>query len=299
MENLPKDYFVTSQQFTKNTHRDEYPAINPSSEPLSQAGKVIVITGASKGLGRLGFAASFARASPRGIVIVGRNLERLKATAKEIRDINPEVDVLAVAADLDDPNSVTALWDKVKARFDTADVLVNNAGSFAPAANVADVKPDVWWSDFQTNVRGTFLVTQGFLELLGSQKKGNIINMSTSAALSVFPGLSSYSISKFAVIQLQAYVAAEYPNVTAVTLHPGIVKTDMTIDAFMPFADDTAQLVGGVGVWLATEQAKFLSGRYISANWDVEDLVARKDEIQSQNLLTAGLFGKFGKEQFD
>jgi hypothetical protein len=53
MENLPVDYFVTSQAFTKVTHRDVYPAIDPSAASNSQAGKVIVITGASKGLGRL------------------------------------------------------------------------------------------------------------------------------------------------------------------------------------------------------------------------------------------------------
>lgn len=51
MEHLPEDFFVTSMQFTKNAHRDEYPAINPSSPELSQAGKVVIITGASKGVG--------------------------------------------------------------------------------------------------------------------------------------------------------------------------------------------------------------------------------------------------------
>jgi hypothetical protein len=53
MENLPEDHFVTSAAFTKQNHRDIYPAIDPSSPSNNQAGKVIVVTGASKGLGRL------------------------------------------------------------------------------------------------------------------------------------------------------------------------------------------------------------------------------------------------------
>ena len=53
MENLPDDYFVTKSQFTKMTHRDVYPAIDPTAASNSQAGKVIVVTGASKGIGRL------------------------------------------------------------------------------------------------------------------------------------------------------------------------------------------------------------------------------------------------------
>lgn len=118
----------------------------------------------------------------------------------------------------------------------------------------------------QTNVRGVFLITQGFLRLLGKERKGSIVTLTTAAAVMVFPGMSSYSLSKLASMQLQAFIAAENPNVTAVALHPGIVLTDMTLDYFLPYAKDTPELVGGVGVWLSTEKAEFLNGRYIEAN---------------------------------
>lgn len=84
----------------------------------------------------------------------------------------------------------------------------------------------------ETNVRAAFLLTQGFAALLGKERKGNIVSVASATAAVVFAGMSSYSLSKLAAIQLQAFVAAEYPNITAVAHHPGIVLTDMTPDYF-------------------------------------------------------------------
>lgn len=88
----------------------------------------------------------------------------------------------------------------------------------------------------ETNVRAAFLLTQGFAALLGKERKGNIVSVTSAAAVLVFAGMSSYSLSKLAAIQLQAFVAAEYPNITAIAHHPGIVLTDSTLDYFRPFA---------------------------------------------------------------
>lgn len=74
--------------------------------------------------------------------------------------------------------------------------------------------------------------------------------------------------------------------------------TDMTLDAFKRFALDTPELVGGVGVWLATDNAAFLNGKYISANWSIEELLERKEEILSGGLLSVALVGKLGQGQF-
>jgi NAD(P)-dependent dehydrogenase (short-subunit alcohol dehydrogenase family) len=108
--------------------------------------------------------------------------------------------------------------------------------------------------------------------------------------------MSAYSVSKLAVSHLQQFVAAEYPRVTAVSLHPGIVQTDMTAEAFRPFATDPPKLVGGVAVWLTTDAARFLTGRYVDAHWSVDELVARRDEIEGQGKLLTGLNVKLGKE---
>ena len=62
---------------------------------------------------------------------------------------------------------------------------------------------------------------------------------------------------------------------------------------------DSAELAGGNAVWLASEQAKFMSGRYMNTNWDVEELAARRHEIVEGDLLKIVLSGKFGAEQFE
>lgn len=71
----------------------------------------------------------------------------------------------------------------------------------------------------------------------------------------------------------------------------------MTIPSFFRFCLDTPELVGGFGVWLATEKAEFLNGKYVSVNWDVEELMRRKEEILGGKLSMA-LVGDFGQEQF-
>lgn len=110
--------------------------------------------------------------------------------------------------------------------------------------------------------------------------------------------MAAYATSKLASQQLMAHLAAAYPNLTAISLHPGLVETDMFDPAFEKFTKDTPELVGGVAVWLTSEKAKFLSGRAIAAQWSVDDLVDREKEIVDGGLLQMALTGKLGKEQF-
>jgi NAD(P)-dependent dehydrogenase (short-subunit alcohol dehydrogenase family) len=134
---------------------------------------------------------------------------------------------------------------------------------------------------------------------VGREKPAAVINVTSGAAVTVVPGMSSYGLSKLGMVHLQQFVAAEYSNVTAIAVSPGTVATDMVIEAFKRFAKDTPELVGGTAVWLATDKAKFLNGRYIAANWSVDELVQRKDEIVGQNKLLTGLNVKLGKDQFE
>jgi putative intracellular protease/amidase len=76
-----------------------------------------------------------------------------------------------------------------------------------------------------------------------------------------------------------------------------MIPTDMGNSAswLAPFMKDTADLCGGTAVWLSSGDRQFLSGRYVAANWDVEELEARKEEIVQDNLLTVRLNGRFGE----
>lgn len=139
-------------------------------------------------------------------------------------------------------------------------------------------------------------MTQAFLRLLGPTKRGTVVNVNSGAAFVVIPGTSGYSTSKLAMTHLARFVAAEHPNVTAVVVSPGIIETDMTKDYFRRFAKDTPALIGGCCVWLATDKARFLSGRYIAAHWSVEELMLRADEIVDEDKLVTGLNVKLGKD---
>lgn len=138
------------------------------------------------------------------------------------------------------------------------------------------------------------MITQSFLQLNGKDSDVTIINVTSAAALNSFPCLSSYSLSKLCQIRLQDFVRAENPNVQTFNLHPGIVMTRMTPPFFERFSRDTFDLVGGVTVWLASREAGFMNGRYMSVNWSVDELVERRDEIVSNGLLEIKLQGKFG-----
>lgn len=163
---------------------------------------------------------------------------------------------------------------------------------------LATLDPEAWWEDFAINARGTFLMTSYFLKALPSTSQGTIINMTSAMGYGIYPGHSAYGLGKMINLQMAAYVAAETPNVTSVSLHPGVVSTDMVVDSFAKFALDTPELVGGTAVWLSTEKAKFMDGRYMNSNWNVDDLYERREEIHQGNLLQIDLRGTFGADQF-
>jgi NAD(P)-dependent dehydrogenase (short-subunit alcohol dehydrogenase family) len=99
--------------------------------------------------------------------------------------------------------------------------------------------------------------------------------------------MGGYSLAKLALTKLTAYVASEHPSITSVSLDPGIVPTDMgrSVPFLAPFMLDTPELVGGAAVWLSSGDKSFLSGRYVSSNWDVEEIELRKDEIVEEDQL--------------
>jgi NADP-dependent 3-hydroxy acid dehydrogenase YdfG len=90
---------------------------------------------------------SFAKAGPKGIVIVSRSASELETVRQDILAINKEIEVLAVLTDARNAESVAALWEKVKATFGKADVLVNNAGTLIDGS-IEETPVNAWWTNF-------------------------------------------------------------------------------------------------------------------------------------------------------
>ena len=130
-----------------------------------------------------------------------------------------------------------------------------------------------------------------------------VINMSSSSAWGVWPFLAAYSNSKASMIHYTTSMAASYPGtVLGFSINPGMNDTDILPSALrdVGFNTNDPLLSGAVMVWLAAdpERSRFLSGRVITVEWDVNELVERKDEIVSKNLLTLQLNATLGVEQF-
>ena len=244
-----------------------------------------------------GVAEAFALAGAKAIIITARKVDSLKDTEANIKKSNPSVDVFPVALEVTNESSVKAAFETIAKKYPTIDILVNNAGVFGSyGQELGSADLEKWWWDFEVNVKGTFLVTRAFLSTLKPDQPAHIVYMSSGAGLVTLPGQSAYGITKLVDLRLAAYAAAEYPHVSVTAMHPGIILTDMANgnDMFEPYAKDTPLLAGSIANWLTSKEASFLRGRYITANWDVNELIARKEEIVSKDLLTVQLSGLVG-----
>jgi NAD(P)-dependent dehydrogenase (short-subunit alcohol dehydrogenase family) len=141
--------------FVSTIHHDTYPAISPTTADLSD--KVVVIAGASKGIGRA-TALSYAKAGASGIVVLARSdLSSLKSelasAAKSANRKEPEV--LSVKVDTTDRVTVESAAKEVERVFGHVDILINNAAYLEAPKPIADTDPDSWWQTWEVNVKGS------------------------------------------------------------------------------------------------------------------------------------------------
>ncbi|KAL6229032.1 hypothetical protein BDW75DRAFT_250239 [Aspergillus navahoensis] len=287
---IDADQFTRAGSITKTYYRDVYPAIAPSQPALSQAGKVTIVTGAGKGIGRA-IARTHAQAGVKGLVLITQSPSSAEETKHILQAEFPSVQLLALPTDIANEAAVSRTFDTIKDVFGTADTLINNAGVFASVGSIAEADSAKWWRDFEINVRGTYNVTAAFLRLATGtpESQPTIVNLISTIMLTP-PSLSSYFMSKLSVAKLTEFISVENPGVAAYSLSPGVVLTSMTLDSFKPYAKDTGDLTGAVTVYLAAKRPDYLNGRHISANWDVEELEARKEEFASSDKLKVGQF---------
>lgn len=169
-------------------------------------GPVVLITGASQGIGAA-LARVFA-AEVRGVrlALVARNTRNLRAVAAECTRLGAEAAVFT--ADAANETAVARAARAVTKRFGPVDVLINNAGAFAPASfaetSVADFDRMI-----AVNLRSAFLVTRAFLPAMLERKRGDIFFMSSIAGLTAYPNAVGYGAAKFGVTGLAKALRAE------------------------------------------------------------------------------------------
>jgi len=241
-------------------------------------GKVALITGGSRGIGRaaaLGFAEAGA-----DVVVASRKLPDLETVAEEIRRFGRKS--LPVAAHVGRMEDVKDLVARVTAEFGKIDILVNNAGT-APAMSFAlDVEERLWDSIMNLNLKGLFFLSQAIAKVMKEHGGGKIINVASMDAFRPEPGIGTYAISKAGVIMATRVMALEWAqyNIRVNTLAPGNVHTRLGDSRFLAMPEyedemikktplrriaDPDEMVGAL-IYMASDASSFMTGECISVD---------------------------------
>ncbi len=268
----------------------------PHAKPLN--GKLAIVTGAGRGIGR-SFAMALAAEGMR-VGICARTKTQLDETADAISAAGGVCH--AVIADLSNPDSISEMVESVRSALGPIHLLVNNAAEPGQGRRVWEVDPESWWHTQIVNVRGPFLCSRAVIPDMIANNAGRIINITSGAASMAIPYLSAYSASKTALSQFTRVLAAELAEhaVSAFAYAPGAVDTDMfayarhssnfdpSIQAVFENAAEAGftEMSDTIAAFLkiAKGDADSLSGCHLDVADDIDDLVRRADEIKEEGL---------------
>jgi NAD(P)-dependent dehydrogenase (short-subunit alcohol dehydrogenase family) len=190
---------------------------------LKLPGKVAVITGAGRGLGRA-VARAFTKEGAR-VVLTARNREEIAHVAEELRALKREA--VAIPADVTDEGQVQQLLQKTLETYGTVDILVNNAGSRGPIGPIQEISLEDWEDTLRVNLTATFLCSKAVLPTLIAKKQGKIINVATTSTPR--PNLTPYMVAKAGVAYFTKQLSREVKefNIQVNAIHPGVMDTQM------------------------------------------------------------------------
>jgi len=239
--------------------------------------KTIVITG---GAGSVGKSLIKAFLEEEAIIIsVDKNRERMDQVSTGFRNSGQRV--RSLEADVSDPQSTIAVFQKIREEFGCPDVLINNAGVFS-SAPFLDIDTEGWDNTMKTNLRSVLLCSQQAVELMMEREEGTIINIASLGGQigGIFVG-ADYSASKAGVICLTKSLAKSYGpyGIRVNCVNPGPLESDMTRTwprqvlnelrkSMMTGSDQlgTAEELASVVVFLASDKSRLIHGAEIDVN---------------------------------
>jgi NAD(P)-dependent dehydrogenase (short-subunit alcohol dehydrogenase family) len=245
------------------------PVCKSAAMDISLSGKVALVTGGSKGIGKA-IAMSMA-ASGASVVIVSRKKDQLEAAAAEIRTANSGSEVLAYAANSGSSEAGQACVAATIERFGGLDVIVNNAATnpyYGESLGVDEARFD---KTFQVNLRGPLFWCQAAWQQAMSHTPGVMINIASVGGLRAEAGLGIYNLTKAALIHLTRQLASELGPTRVVGIAPGLVQTDFAAFLVDNFGDRLAaqlplgrlgvpQDIANLAVFLASDAASWITG---------------------------------------
>jgi len=193
-----------------------------SPEVFSLSGKVALVTGGSRGIGKA-IAVGLAKFGA-DVAVTSRKLPDLEEVAAEIKGLGRKS--MAIAAHVGRMDEINSLVPKVKDEFGRIDILVNNAGTNPTMDSAIDIEERAWDSIMNLNLKGLFFLSQAVARLMREQGGGNIVNVASVAGIT--PDiLPVYSVSKAGVIMATKVMAQQWAqyNIRVNAIAPGLVKT--------------------------------------------------------------------------
>ncbi|KAK1988896.1 short chain dehydrogenase [Colletotrichum cereale] len=271
--------FQTGMNFTNTIHTKPYSAILPSRPELSQTGRTILITGGSAGIG-FAIARGFAQAGAKRIIILGRRRNLVDEAVSKLEGEYQNVQFTGFPSDVNDLKDSEKLWKAFQEDGTVIDVLVLNAAKISNDGSILALGRDYVWDSFTMNVRSLLDLSERFYKQKnGEGRQKFLVNVSTEAVHNFHKAgpWPAYSASKNAGTLLIQLIAKDTSpeDMQVINFHPGLVRTTIFLDAGVPedfYPFDDAALAGNYAVWAASEEARFLHGRFVWAKWDVEEL---------------------------
>ncbi|MCB0111104.1 MAG: SDR family oxidoreductase [Caldilineaceae bacterium] len=189
---------------------------------MELTGKVVIITGASSGIG-LETARLLAAAGAR-LVLAARTAAKLDAAINKVTAAG--IEAIAVPTDVTSAANCEALAHAAVQRFGTIDVLINNAG-FGPPASIVETTEEIWDATIDSCLKGVFLMTRAVLPTMLAKQQGTIVNISSVAAKGGFPNRAAYCAAKWGVHGFTEALRAEVgeQNIHAHLICPAVVAT--------------------------------------------------------------------------
>jgi 3-oxoacyl-[acyl-carrier protein] reductase len=240
---------------------------------LDLTGRVAIVTGASRGIGR---AVARTLASAGASVVAGARGENAAEVVKEITEAGGKA--LAVTLDVTDEASIAAAVASASSAFGKVDILINNAGITRDTLMLR-MKRDDWDAVIATNLTGAFTCTQAVLKGMIKQRYGRIVTISSVVGQSGNAGQANYAASKAGLIGFSKALAREVAsrNITVNVVAPGLIDTDMTRAITDAAQQDWAASIplGRLGTpddiaaavcFLASDAASYITGHVLAVN---------------------------------
>ncbi|EPQ51407.1 oxidoreductase [Gloeophyllum trabeum ATCC 11539] len=269
-------------------YKDVYPGIDLDTRLKDAAkGKVVYITGASRGVGESTVYA-YAKAGASGLFITARSANVLASVAESARKISTSVAVEPYGLDITDEKAVGESVKKCIEKFGRIDIVISNAGYMEKWKKIGEANPDEWWKTMTINIRGTFNVVHHTIKHLVAAK-GYAVLLSSFGAQARMLGASGYQTSKHAINRFVEFIQVEYGSdgVKVFSVHPGGIVTELALNepSIVELLQDKVEVASHSIVRLTSGSEDYLSGRFVSCTWDLDELAKRRKEIEEGDLL--------------